>query len=277
MTVPAMQLTDINGVNLDVLDQGSGDPVMFIHGSMGDECYPVLAEPAVADRFRLIHYHRRGWGDSELPPDSSLGYENEAADCQAVLQHLDVERAHLVGQSGGASLVLEMALRYPDSVHTLAVSEPGLRSIMGSYPEFTAAAARAAVLYQSGDRTGALDTAFREIIGADYRSRLDRTMPPGWFDRWVDDADTLFRGLAANSSWTFTREDAGRIGQPVLNMVGAESRPYFRESYDTIRSWLPYGEHIVVPDAAHGPLSTNPTATAGHLADFFSRHPSRQA
>ena len=67
MILPQMQLTEINGGELEILDTGSGEPVMFVHGGMGDECFAVLAEPALTNRYRLIHYHRRGWGNSERP------------------------------------------------------------------------------------------------------------------------------------------------------------------------------------------------------------------
>jgi hypothetical protein len=59
-----MELTEINGVELELWDRGSGEPVVFVHGSMGDECAAVLVEPALANRFRGIHYHRCGYGKS---------------------------------------------------------------------------------------------------------------------------------------------------------------------------------------------------------------------
>jgi pimeloyl-ACP methyl ester carboxylesterase len=67
MTGQAMQRTTINGVELEIRDRGSWEPVVFVHGGMGDECAAVLVEPALADQFRLIHYHRRGYGNSEAP------------------------------------------------------------------------------------------------------------------------------------------------------------------------------------------------------------------
>jgi pimeloyl-ACP methyl ester carboxylesterase len=126
---PAMRLTEINGVELEIWDRGSGEPVVFVHGSMGDECFAVLEEPALTNHYRLIHYHRRGWGNSErlkVP----LTIAQEAADCRAVMHHVGVERAHLVGQSYGGKILLQMALDAPDGVHTLALLEPALPSVL---------------------------------------------------------------------------------------------------------------------------------------------------
>jgi pimeloyl-ACP methyl ester carboxylesterase len=102
MTWQAMQRTEINGVELEIWDRGSGEPVVFVHGSMGDECAAVLGEPALANRFRLIHYHRRGYGNSE-GSEAPVSIPQQAADCRAVLQHLGVERAHCAGQSYGGA------------------------------------------------------------------------------------------------------------------------------------------------------------------------------
>ena len=61
------QPIEINGVKMEIRDRGSGEPIVFVHGSMGDELAAVLTEPALADHYRLVDYHRRGYGGSECP------------------------------------------------------------------------------------------------------------------------------------------------------------------------------------------------------------------
>ena len=73
--------------------------------------------------------------------------------------------------------------------------------------------------------------------------------------------------------WAFTREDAGRITQPTLNMTGANTASYFREAHETVKTWMPHAESYVVPDATHAMMQTNPRATAEQLAAFFVRNP----
>ena len=67
MKLPRMEKTRVDGVILETIDKGSGEPVVFIHGAMGDECFAVLEEPALTATHRLIHYHRRGWGEDGCP------------------------------------------------------------------------------------------------------------------------------------------------------------------------------------------------------------------
>jgi pimeloyl-ACP methyl ester carboxylesterase len=90
----------------------------------------------------------------------------------------------------------------------------------------------------------------------------------------VADSDTIFKSdLPALQSWPFTREDAGRIRQPVLNLCGANTKPYFRQIHETIRAWLPHAENSELPNATHAMLQTNPKGAAERLVSFFSRHP----
>jgi pimeloyl-ACP methyl ester carboxylesterase len=85
---------------------GMGEPVVFVHGALiADAFRPLLAEPALARRYRLIAYHRRGYGGSSHPPGPAGG-ARQAADCRTLLRHLGVARAHVVGHSYGGAVAL---------------------------------------------------------------------------------------------------------------------------------------------------------------------------
>jgi pimeloyl-ACP methyl ester carboxylesterase len=268
-----MQRAKINGTELAVWERGSGEPVVFVHGGMGDECAAVIQEPALTERFRVIHYHRRGWGRS-APLDAPISIAQQAQDCKAVMEHFGVRRAHMAGLSYGGIILLQMALEFPDAVHSLALLEPGLPQQLAESPEYAAAAGRAAASYAAGDRAGTIESFFGEICGNDFRAVFDRTMPPGWFERLVSELDTVFQmDVPAMESWSFTGEDAARITQPVLNMAGGDSPSYFQHVYRTLQNWFPHAENAVLPDAAHAMLQMNPKGSAERLAEFFARHP----
>jgi pimeloyl-ACP methyl ester carboxylesterase len=61
--LPAMELTDVGGIDLEIHDSGSGEPVAFVH-AMREDWHGVLAEPALAEHHRLVYYYRRGFGRS---------------------------------------------------------------------------------------------------------------------------------------------------------------------------------------------------------------------
>jgi pimeloyl-ACP methyl ester carboxylesterase len=240
---------------------------------MSDECAAVVNEPALADRYRVIDYHRRGWGNSTWPEGLPGDTPQLAADCRGVLDHLGIERAHMVGQSGGGPVILQLAQDAPEAARTLALFEPALPSML-IHPEFAMTAQRLVGRYMAGDKAAAMEAFLREVCGPDFdaaRAEMDRFLPTGYYERWLADADPLVRGFL-QPPWTFTREDAARIKQPVLNVVGERTRPYFRDIFETLRQWLPQAENIELPGAHHCMLQMNPRGAAERLADFFSRH-----
>ena len=272
MTQEVAQRIMINGAELDVRDRGSGESVVFIHGGMGDECAAVVKEPALISKYRVIDYHRRGWGNSSNP-EPPVTMEQEAADCRAIMQHLGVKRAHLAGLSYGGDIVLQLTRDNPEAVHSLALMEPALPSVLFAPGGMREVFEKVVGMYESGDKDGAMETFAKEVAGDDYRETFARTLPPGFAERWLAAADTMMQGEAPLTEWSFTGEDAARIRQPVFNMVGANTRPYLRVVYETLKAWFPQAESVVLPDANHCMLQTNPSGAAENLASFFSRHP----
>ena len=273
MVTQVAQRLEVNGAELDVRERGSGEPVVFVHGAMGDECAAVVNEPALTDRFRVIDYHQRGWGNSTWP-DGPYGMTEAAADCKEIMRQLGVDRAHMAGQSGGGRILLQFVQDAPDCVQSLALLEPALPSVLED-PQFGATAEKMGGLYEAGDKEGAMEAFAQEVTGPDFeaaRAAMDKNLPAGYHERWLAAADTLFRMLGA-PPWTFTDKEAAQIKQPVLNLRGANTQRYFTQAYESIRAWIPQAENYVVPDASHCILQMNPGGAAERLADFFSRHP----
>jgi pimeloyl-ACP methyl ester carboxylesterase len=274
MQMPDLKLTNINGVELEIYDTGGdGEPVVFVHGAMGDECYAVIQEPALTDRFRVVLYMRRGWSNSTtdgLP----LTIAQQAEDCRAVMRHLGIEKAHLAGVSYGGTILLQFAVDFPETVHTLALMEPGLPSVLETSAEYGEAMAAVGPLLEAGDIEGTLNALF-ETIAPGFRSRLDETLPAGWYERWLADCERVNfpHDVPELNAWQFTGEDAAKITAPVLNMTGAKTASFFTDVHNTLQSWIPHAERAVVPDSTHAMPEEQPKASAELLAGFFSRHP----
>ena len=80
-----MQSVNVNGVDLEYEVRGAGEPVLLIDMLIADCFVPLLAEPALADRYQLIRYHKRGWvGSTHTPPPVSIA--DHAADATALLE-----------------------------------------------------------------------------------------------------------------------------------------------------------------------------------------------
>jgi len=93
-----MQSVKVNGIAMEYEVLGAGEPVLLIDMLLADCFLPLLSEPALADRYQLIRYHKRGWvGSTHTPAPVSIA--DHAADAAALLDHLGVRRAHIVGSS----------------------------------------------------------------------------------------------------------------------------------------------------------------------------------
>jgi pimeloyl-ACP methyl ester carboxylesterase len=264
---------NVNGAQIEFRDEGSGQAIVFIHGAMSEECTAVLADSVWTTGYRVIHYHRRGYGNSTRP-EAPVLMAQQCSDCLALLRHISVQRAHFVGQSGGAVILLQIIKDAPEVVHTAALLEPPLPLVMPDFPEFTSAIGRALSLYEAGDKPGATDVFAGAVVGSDLPVDIEREFREKYFDGWVRDADTVCRSeLPALGEWNFTENDARSVKQPVLNVRGAHTPPFFREVHSRLQSWLPDVESVVVPGVSHPLLQMDPSGMAQRFASFCRKHP----
>ena len=215
------------------------------------DCFvPLLPEPALA-RHQLIRYHKRGWvGSTHTPPPVSIA--DHAVDAAALLDHLGVRRAHIAGHSTGASIGAQLALDYPEKVHTLALLEPTLVSLpLGG--AFLQAAAPVFEAYASGDHSGAFAMFVTAASGLDRdacRALLEERIP-GVVAQSIEDADTFFGvELPAVAEWTFGPEQAAAIRKPVLSVIGADTQPLWVEIATFLRSSFPHVEECTIDGSA---------------------------
>ncbi|PWU24254.1 MAG: alpha/beta hydrolase [Candidatus Rokuibacteriota bacterium] len=274
-----MTLATIEGVELEYDLRGSGEPVVLIHaGIFADWFKPLVEEPGLTSRYRVVTYHRIGYaGSSRVPGPVSIA--DQAGHLRGLMRHLGIPRAHLVGHSSGGNIALQLALHAPELVHSIVLMEPALPVTTLDQERLLslrAELAPALAAYRAGDKARAIDGFMRGVSGPDYRAVVDRVLP-GAFDQAVRDADTFFgQELPAIQQWSLRREDAARITQPVLSVLGAKSpqvSPIWMERHQMVLSWMLKAEGFVLPDATHALHVEYPRAVAEALAAFFARHP----
>jgi pimeloyl-ACP methyl ester carboxylesterase len=270
-----MKRADIDGLELEYELRGSGDPVVLIHwGVSATWAEPLLDEAALADGYRLLRYHRAGFGGSS-PIDGAVTMALHAEHCRLLMGQVGIARAHIVGHSSSAVIALQLALDFPEAVCTLALMEPARPS---PSTEVQAAFRRkyvepAVERYGAGGKAAAVDTWARGVFGPDYREPLEQVLP-GAIDQCVADADAFFtQELPALQQWSFTADEAARITQPVLCVLGKKTAPTFPERMKLLLAWLPNAELFELPGATHLLHLQNPQAIAEGLASFFARHP----
>lgn len=272
MSDPTAGLVSIGDARIEVDDHGSGEPVVLIQSAlMADELRPLARRPELANRYRTVLYHRRGYAGSS-PVTAPVSVVGDARDCRTLLAELGIDRAHVVGLSYSASVALQLAADAPECVHSIALLEPPPVHAPCA-DEFRATVARLREARRARGPTAALDEFFTVLSGAGWRDYCEGLVP-GSVEQMQRDAGTFFDvDLPAVLGWEFTAADAHRVTCPVLYLGGTASGPWFAEVRELIRAWLPRSEDVVIAGADHLLAATHPADVAGALVAFLRRHP----
>ena len=264
----------IEAAELQYTDQGSGEAVLLVHGGiLADGLAPLLREAALSRPYRLISFHRRGYGGSSraTPP---VTIADQAKDCLTVMRHLEVDQAHVVAHSYGGLIALQLACDAPNRLRSLSLIEPALLGLIPSAPQLNELFKSLGDLYQAGDKAGVVHNWLMLQSRPDYRDAFSKVLPAGWFDRAVADIDTAFQvELPALGTWKFGADEAKQISLPILSVLGEDHPTTFAKEVDELlQAWYLHMETMFVPNSLHWPQLTNPQALAQGLADFISRH-----
>ena len=113
-------------VRLHYEEVGQGTPLLFVHEFAGDHRSWEPQMRAFGKRYRCIAYAARGYTPSDVPADKqAYSYKHMMRDCVAVLDHLKIDRAHLVGLSMGGYTTLQVGLNHPDRVLSMTLAGAG--------------------------------------------------------------------------------------------------------------------------------------------------------
>ncbi len=267
-----MEHLQVDGAVIEYEVHGDGEPVLLVPLSIvGDGLgRPLLAEPEIASRYRLIHYHRRGYMGSTLGSEP-LTAARQAGDAAALLKHLGVESAHVAGHSFGGLIALQLALDAPDLVHSLALLEPSLPMLLSGKAPLDRNFLPMLELYRSGKKRNALEFISGAIFGSSWQSVLEQAVP-GSIEQAIRDFGTFVQELSPIQEWQFGPADAARIRQPVLSVMGVRGNPYPREVRQLLHAWLPQTEDCDV-QSTHLLQMQDPQGVAHGLTEFFCHHP----
>jgi pimeloyl-ACP methyl ester carboxylesterase len=122
----------VNGVELEYVDEGRGVPVVFSHGGGSDVRYWEPQREVFAARYRFVGYSHRSHGTPPWPAQGDYSADAHTADLVAIIRRLEAGPVHLVGFS--AAIALRATLREPGLVRSLTVVEPNVPWLLEGSP-----------------------------------------------------------------------------------------------------------------------------------------------
>lgn len=261
-----MPLFETEGARLFYEEAGSGPAIVFAHGGGGDTSQWRHQTPVFAQRYRVITFDARGHGRSPAPA-SDYGMAAFCEDIAALLRHLDVRQAHLVGATLGAVAMLECALAHPGVARTLVLisTAPDTTDEMRARFEASAAVVEAGDLRAFAE--GFVNFLFspQYVAGhaaevADFRKRLER-IDPAAYARSI-------RALGHRPDLS-PRLKALRV--PTLIVTGAaDPIPTSAPGAALLARSLPSAQTAVIPGAGHLPHIEQPDRFNRLVLDFFA-------
>lgn len=258
-------------ISLRYRDEGEGPAVVFLHGWTLDlELWDPQAA-ALCDSMRVLRFDRRGFGRSGGTPDARA----DAGDLVALLDHLQVGRAAVVGMSQGARAALAAALSVPHRVTALVLDGPPDCFSAG---DAEADADLAMEPFRALVRDRGMD-AFRRAWRAHPLMRLctDDAVAQAALDRML--ARYPGRDLTGPAPAAAAAVDAAslaRLTKPVLIVSGQHDTPARLRAANALARALPSAEHCRIAGAGHLANLDNHAAYNDSLRAFLQK-PSRVA
>lgn len=263
----------VDGLLVESIGPREAETVLVIHGGLpADGCRPLLGQSSLRDRYRLIHYYRRGHAGSRVPRPG-FDIDDHVADACAVLAALGTAPVHVIGHSVGVPIVLQLALDRPELVRTVVAVEPAFVSRPQLGPWFEWVLTPIVTAYLAGDRAGAVSRLLRLLDGPDYEERLGATLGR----EWLHAATASMHGcltvdFPGSMSWRLPRARAACIRQPALVMSGSHTLAQIACIADDLAAWLPSASTSVIVGATHNVFGCQPEAAAAAIARFLAAH-----
>jgi pimeloyl-ACP methyl ester carboxylesterase len=265
----------VEGRAVPYFREGTGRPLVFVHGSITDHrIWDAPTAPLVA-RFTVIRPTMRWFGASPWE-DGGAGFSADAhaQELGGFLEALGLAPATLVGWSYGGAVCLALAARRPDLVAEMALHEPSLLSALTDPEE------RDQVMRDRADMFGVSRARFEAgALGPAVEAFVDGVVgEPGTFAAlpeaarrvFLRNARTLGPFFAGPPPPSVTAEDLARIDRRTLLLLGERSRATWRSALPAMAGIMPGAELRRVPGAGHLWPIQAPEAFAAAVAEAFA-------
>jgi pimeloyl-ACP methyl ester carboxylesterase len=279
---PGTKTLPVNGYNMAYVENGSGRPLIMIHGALTDyRSWSAQMEPlgrsnrAVAVSLR--HYFPERWDGKS----GNFSWKQHVADTIAFIKALNAGPVDLIGHSRGGLIAFEIARAQPTLLRSLILAEPGLildeagfgAALQDNAAARTAANERAARVksvlnrFEAGDIDGGLEIFVDAVSGIGSWKNLTEAQRQIFRDNgWT------IKGMEEEERRPVNCRELEALNMPVLLAGGEKSPARYGQILTVIEPCLKERERVTIPNASHGMHRMNPAAFNSSVAQFLSKH-----
>ena len=272
-----LKITKIGDAEIHYVDSGTGVPVVFVHGGMEDYRNWSPQEALFSKDFRFISYSRRfNFPNKNNQEVTGFSAETEAEDLAKLITTLKLPPVHLVGHSFGAVVALILALRHPQLLKSLTLSEPplvswlpGLMNGQRSYDDFQDRLLRPLKKdFEANDTTGVLRHTLIFFYGSDVSKGLSAEEREALISNLHE-----WRSMACsdNAFPVISKQDVQKLSMPILLLSAGRTMAMLKITNAELQRILPAAYQFQLVEGTHDYWITNPVEMGNAVIKFIQR------
>lgn len=260
-------VTARDGAPIAYWRSGGGPPLLLVHGISASHHRWASVLPALAERFTVYAFDRRGRGASG--DTEGYAFEREFADTAAAIDAIAATSGpvNYLGHSYGAMTGLEAAL-LTSNIRKMVLYEPPYR-LSEPYISPPDSVARLEERLAAGDRDGVVEVMMGELVGVPPAALAEMRMQPAWAARMAA-AHTIPRELRALETYVFEPERFRGVDVPTLFLLGGASPPHMHRATHAAAAALPNAQTVVLPGQGHVAMDAAPDLFLGEVFRFLA-------
>ena len=279
-TEPELKSVFVNGDSIHYIDVGEGDPIVLVHGVMGDYRTWEAQTEAFSRNHRVIAYSLRYGYPNKQILDSTADYSlsQNIKDLTELIKTLNLEPVHLVGHSSGAFAALLTTMENPELIRSITLGEPPVMPLLKNVPggdtleqNFGKTIFPGIEAFKNNEDEKAAEIFVNAVMGdSQYFTKSSQRF------REVIMANVVqLKGSFLYPKSGFppvSCDDLKKINTPVLLLQGDRSPLFFIKIIDELDRCLSNKERVTLPNASHGLEYENPAEFNKIVLGFIDKH-----
>ena len=265
---------NINGLSFSFVEEGSGPPLILIHGSVSDYREWSAQITPFAQKYRVIAISRRYHWPNEAPTaGADASVERQTDDLLAIMKELNISSANIIGHSFGGLIALNFAIHHPEFVRSLILAEPPASGVLSNPANDDSAAKESRIIRSE----------MKEAFAGGNPERIVQTyadhVAPGEFRKASPEMrQMLLANVAAfqldftSPRPSFTCDDAKKIEIPVLVLSGGRSPKGLQRIAEAVADCIKNAKLVKIPEATHWMQHDHAEAFNQSVMAFLAEH-----